>query len=95
MLVGIFPLIQCARFFPPSSSNAHPYPSPPPRHLPTRASTDLSANNRDNVYVEVYNYLTSYLLGKAAILIHCPLNNRLSFLSKTRDDALGRPLHTA
>ena len=48
------------------------------------------------MYCEVYNYLTSFLLGKAAILIHCPFHNRrlLSFLSKTRD-SLGRPLYTA
>ena len=74
-------------------------PPPPPfstPKLPTSASTDLSPKNNDNVYCEVYNYLTPYLLGKAAILIHCPLQNRrlLSFLSKTLD-ALGRPLYTA
>ena len=79
--------------FQPSTSNAHPLPLP---QLPTNASTDLSPKNNDNVYCEVYNYLTPYLLGKAAILIHCPLHNPrlLSFLSKTQD-ALGRPLYTA
>ena len=58
--------------------------------------SNLSPKNNDNVYCEVHNYLTPYLLGKAAILIHCPLHNPrlLSFLSKTQD-ALGRPLYTA
>ena len=63
-------------FFPPSSFIAHPPTSYQHVTRNARGSTDLSAKNRDNVYCEVYNYLTPYLLGKAAILIHCPLHNR-------------------
>ena len=52
---------------------------------------------RVNVYCEFYNYLTSYLVGKAAILIHSPLNNIVCpFLGKRQPRSQGlsssRPL---